>query len=309
VNVITFPVVNHLETNTPLTAAGKAKDNVGVSNVWYQLNSGEWNAAVSGNGYTNWTAPGLDLISGGNLLQSYALDAADNASLTNSVKFKYTVAEAADWVPDSLNGLVVRAQLSNDAPVIVAFDISTFSKTGEVGDTNAQEYNLGNYGYLKTGTNTAQLVLTNTAPPTQTNSDPFLVHLLFTNHYVGTFTNADGEGGTISASVAGGFAPVTVAGRTLVVTKSGGRVTLTLKNNGTFTMTPASSGGAGTYAFARYSPVGALLALSFTDATSAGRVVYVQATFSSATAGSCLATTYDSPTSSPSTEILTFVLR
>jgi len=71
----------------PGTASGKAKDNVGVSNVWVQFNGAGWNAATSSNEYSNWTAAGPALLTGGNLVQAYAVDAAGNVFLTNTVKF------------------------------------------------------------------------------------------------------------------------------------------------------------------------------------------------------------------------------
>lgn len=89
VSVITVPAVNKLVTNEFFTATGKASDNVGVSNVWYQLNGTGWFPVTTTNIFTNWTALGLAPATGANLIQAFAVDAAGNVSLTNSVKFSH----------------------------------------------------------------------------------------------------------------------------------------------------------------------------------------------------------------------------
>ena len=147
VNVITSPTVGQTVTNNPASAQGRAKDNVGVSNVWVQLNGGGWTSAASSNAFTNWSTTNLILFSGANLIQAYAVDGAGNASLTNSVKLNFRAAPAADWAPDSLNGLLVQVRPfdTNEQPESVGFDITTFAQAGENGDTNAGNYFLGAY--------------------------------------------------------------------------------------------------------------------------------------------------------------------
>jgi hypothetical protein len=315
VNVITNPAVGQTVTNTPFTASGKAKDNVGVSNVWVQLNGAGWNPANSFNSYTNWTATNLVLIAGANLIQAYAVDGVDNVSRTNSVKFKYKVTPVSDWAPDSLNGLLVQVQPYGNSNEIAGFDISTFAQTGLTGDTNTEDYGVGTYGYVKTGTNTAQLTLTNTAAPEQTNNSPGTIGLVFTNHYSGIFTNDSGDNGTLSAAVSGSFVPATLGGRMLVATKagSGNVTTLVLGAKGKFTKTPANGGGAGastgTYVFTRYSPVAGMLVLTFTDAADAGQTVYVQVTFKSAAGGTYFTSSFDNTGTLTETQVGTFVLK
>ena len=90
------------------------------------------------------------------------MDAAGNASLTNSIKFVYAVVPSADWAPESLNGLTARVTSGTDSLANVSFDISTFSQTGA--GTNLDDYGLGAYVYSRTGTNTGLLTLTNTVP-------------------------------------------------------------------------------------------------------------------------------------------------
>jgi Divergent InlB B-repeat domain/Bacterial Ig domain len=89
VNIITLPAVNKTITNASFTATGKASDNVGITNVWYQLNGTSWYLVTTTNLFTNWTAPGLIPVTGSNMFQAFAMDAAGNVSLTNSVKFSH----------------------------------------------------------------------------------------------------------------------------------------------------------------------------------------------------------------------------
>jgi hypothetical protein len=88
---ITAPVARERWSNSTFTVTGKAKDNVGVAAVWYQLNSGAWTANVSSpNAFTNWSAS-VTLNPGANTIKAYAVDAAENRSITNSVSFTYVL--------------------------------------------------------------------------------------------------------------------------------------------------------------------------------------------------------------------------
>ena len=80
-------------SNAVFTATGTAKDNVAVANVFYQLNNNGWAAATTGNNFTNWTAPNLVLSPGTNTFMAYAVDASNNLSVTNTVKFSYVLAD------------------------------------------------------------------------------------------------------------------------------------------------------------------------------------------------------------------------
>lgn len=88
---VTSPKAGAKITSTPITAAGTAKDNVGVAAVWYQMNGGGWHEAATTNNFSNWTATNLTVISGANVFMAYAQDAAGNKSATNSVKFTGTL--------------------------------------------------------------------------------------------------------------------------------------------------------------------------------------------------------------------------
>ncbi len=77
-------------SNASFTVRGKAGDNVAVSNVFYSLNNTGWSNAVTGNGWTNWTAA-VTLMPGTNIVAAYAADTAGNKSTTNTLNFFYVV--------------------------------------------------------------------------------------------------------------------------------------------------------------------------------------------------------------------------
>jgi hypothetical protein len=187
----------------------------------------------------------------------------------------------ADWAPDSLNGLVGQMQTSNDSPITVAFDPVGFTQTGE--GTNAEDFGVGNYVYTRLATNHAALTLTNYGPPPRTNS--MTVSLHFTNHYSATFTNKDHELSRLALSIGTNFMPATVVKHTITTVDSVTTNTTTIKllADGTnFTQTVTGGGiGSGTYTFDRFSPIGGLLSLSYTN----GNFIQVQTTFTSAKGG------------------------
>ena len=292
VNVITVPKVNQKWSNAVFTANGKATDNVGVSNVWYQLDGTGWSLASLAVNRTDWSTVNLALLSGSNQIQAFAVDAVGNASLTNKVNFTYTVLPVADWAPDSLNGLLAQVTMADsNATENIGFDITTFAQTGV--DTNSENFGVGNYLYNKTGTNTAQLGLTFTAPANVTNNET-QVSVVFTNHYSGYFTNdGGGETGGISFVIATNFLPASLAGKTLVAIdgSSGQTNTIKLVNGVGFTKSPG--GSSGTYTLMRFSPVSGLLAFTFTNTADLGRTASVQTTFTNKTSGRYFLTSFD----------------
>ena len=86
---IVSPTANQRWSNSIFTATGTAKDNVQVSNVFYQLNGSGWTPATPGNtNWTNWTAT-LTPLKSTNLFQAYSVDTSGNKSPTNKVSFLY----------------------------------------------------------------------------------------------------------------------------------------------------------------------------------------------------------------------------
>jgi uncharacterized repeat protein (TIGR03803 family) len=291
VNVILSPTKSQVLSNASPTATGRAMDNAGVAAVWCRVNSGDWFEANLADG-TNWQTGSLatQLLAGPNSISSYAVDAAGNISLTNTIVFTYVIQPVADWAPNSLNGLLAMVTPTSGAQELVGFDLLTFSQTSAANNGDSDDYGGGPYTYLKTDTNLAQLSLSITLPSALSNSiGP--INLVFTNHYAGYFTNDDGDSGAVNVQVATPFIPATVIGKTLTgVSDHNGKTTkIKLATATTFTKTPANGSNSGTssgnYTFARLSPVSGLFTLSFTSAADVGQTVYLQTTFTSLTGG------------------------
>jgi carbon monoxide dehydrogenase subunit G len=91
-NTITAPRSGQRWSNAVFTVTGTVKDNGPVAEVWYQINGGVWTNAASANGWSNWTAT-VNLTPGTNAVKAYAVDAAGNRSITNSVNFVYVLTD------------------------------------------------------------------------------------------------------------------------------------------------------------------------------------------------------------------------
>ena len=85
---VTSPSNGQVLATSPLALRGVAADNVAVAQVWYAVNASAWQLAA---GTTNWTAS-IPLVPGTNVIQTYALDTASNASPTNTLRVMYAVA-------------------------------------------------------------------------------------------------------------------------------------------------------------------------------------------------------------------------
>jgi len=78
-NLVAFQQV----TNSVYVVKGKATDNVGVSNVWYRINTSPWMSVPT---LSAWSAA-IGLKNGANLFVAYAEDTARNYSPTTSISF------------------------------------------------------------------------------------------------------------------------------------------------------------------------------------------------------------------------------
>ena len=87
---ITAPVARQRWSNELFTVTGTARDNLQVSNVWFQVNSNGWQLATTGNKWTNWTAA-ASLSPGTNIVNAYALDTCGNLSTVGNVSFDFVV--------------------------------------------------------------------------------------------------------------------------------------------------------------------------------------------------------------------------
>ena len=216
-------------SDAALTVTGKASDNVGVTQVFYQLNGTGWNPAATTNGWTNWTAQ-VTLSPGANLVQAFAEDAAGNRSKTNSVSFVYEASAPADLAPASLSGLSAEVTSADKATrFTISFGASTFSQTMLPG-ANEDDNAVGNYTYKKQSANTALLTVTSTAPPDDTGTT--VVGLTFTNSNEAVYSTTN-HGGTVkpapsSFSQAPNLAPTSLAGDTVHLVDSSGEHSTTV---------------------------------------------------------------------------------
>jgi len=114
---ITAPTNLQKLTNALANVKGTASDNWGVNNVWYQLNGGAWNPAITTNTWTNWSVT-LPLVLGTNTVKAYAMDLGGNMSTTNGVSMisSNTFVLQLDFTlarPMATNGLNVSLQVSH----------------------------------------------------------------------------------------------------------------------------------------------------------------------------------------------------
>ena len=87
---ITSPTSGQRWSNAVFTVTGTATDNVAVASVFCSPNSAGWSNAVTGNGWTNWTAA-VTLMPGTNTIAAYAMDTSGNLSTTNRVSLDFVV--------------------------------------------------------------------------------------------------------------------------------------------------------------------------------------------------------------------------
>ncbi|HXP61227.1 MAG TPA: Ig-like domain-containing protein [Dongiaceae bacterium] len=289
--VIRSPTVHQSVSAAALTVTGKASDNVGVTQVFYQLNGTGWNLATPNPGWSNWTAE-VTLSQGPNVVQAYALDAAGNPSKTNSVSFTYGASASGDLAPSSLSGLL--AAVDGATGFTLGFGASTFSQSMLPGADESKS-GVGTYTYTKLSATTALLTVNTISPPAAASTS--VVHLTFTNpneaDYSTTHHNGTPQTGTVLFSQAPDLAPTTLAGDTvdLVDSTSGDRDT-TVFASSSLTNTNQTTGevSTGPYTFKQYSPVGGLITVHFASISGYKDVVaYYITTFSASGAGTWIA--------------------
>jgi hypothetical protein len=120
--VITYPANNaKIMTNGLVIIRGTAADNGVLSEVKYQLRTGDWTNAVSTNVFKAWTAPYVP-AAGLNTSKVYSVDAQGNVSATSTVVFTYipgavltvqTNTSARGTIAPSLNGKVLQIGSTN----------------------------------------------------------------------------------------------------------------------------------------------------------------------------------------------------
>jgi hypothetical protein len=287
--VVTYPAVGAKLTSAGITVKGGASDNVGVTNVWCWFNGTNQLTVQTANHWASWTASAT-LAPGTNTIQAYAMDAAGNRSLTNTVKFTYAVVQPPDWAPSSISGMSAVLTSPGFASSTVVFGATNYSSSGKNNEVGA-------YTYTKVDATTAHLTRIPTAPPSRAGDGATNVVLTFTAtdraEYVSTKPDGTTDTGALSFSAAASTAPDSLAGRTAIEAYPGGSSTLVF-SNGTFTVTSQSGNvRSGSYAYTLYSPVGGMIVATYTTGDLAGSVAYVVVTFSSANAADFYHETYN----------------
>ncbi len=79
---LTSPTGNETTTNSTLNLAGKAKDNVAVTGVYYSVSGSAWVLAETHNVWSNWSAT-VPFATGSNVIQIYAHD---STGLNSAIK-------------------------------------------------------------------------------------------------------------------------------------------------------------------------------------------------------------------------------
>jgi hypothetical protein len=105
---ITNPISGQITSDGVVTVRGTATDNLGLSNVWVQINGGSWTRAT---GTSSWSAD-VTPQNGTNTVRAFSEDFAGNVSQTNSVDFRYgarltVLLHGGGTVTPNLNGAVL----------------------------------------------------------------------------------------------------------------------------------------------------------------------------------------------------------
>ena len=258
---------------------------MGVAGVWeFKSTIAGWVEAETINSFTNWSATNLTVLTGNNLLQAFAVDAAGNVSETNEVKF------VGDVAPTSLAGYEATLKPSvGKQELLMSWGDGIWAQSGTDNDTNANDYTAGSYTYIQTGSETALL----------TNLDIGMMSALGTTNITTmnlTFTSAttasyawtnenDFGSGTMKFSQADNLVPASLDGHTLRIYKGKTLIsTMVFANDGTFNSTNNSGSHYGTYVFTQYSPTMGVLQSNYNDPYNAGGEQFLELIFTSATA-------------------------
>ena len=295
---ITEPTAKLRVSNTVVTASGKASDNVAVTEVDVRINQGDWLPAT---GTSNWVAAGLTVSSGTNTLEAIALDAAGNISATNTVKFIGVL--PPNWAPDSLSGSTVQITPFSSSPATLSLGTTNFSF---VNTNDLANSGVGAYLYTVNSTNSAELNFAFEAPPSVTNAQD--VQFTWTNVDTGTFTNiTTADSGTFTVTPSTNSLPTTWSGHKLTTTANGGgSATNSFTSATAITIGSTGSSATGNYEVVNLSPDSAFLGITYTDVADAGKVAYVQLTFTSKTEGAYVENIFDGVNPVPVTTSGTF---
>ena len=103
---ITNLPVSGIVSNSYFTIQGKASDNVGLANVYYNLNDNGWIPATPAGDFSHWSA-GLSLRPGVNYIAISAQDVSGNSSLTTTSRLTYVVSGPLSVQINGNGGIIV----------------------------------------------------------------------------------------------------------------------------------------------------------------------------------------------------------
>ena len=261
---IIAPTAKQKVATASMVIYGEASDNVGVSNVCYNLNNAGWARAslYTEDGFLVWYSYVTLKPDASNTLSVYAVDTGGKVSATNTVKFNCAAAGLAPLSIASQYSLVDVGTNASDT-FCISFDSAAYLKWQGVTNNGGE---VGTYTYTPTGPDTAELVWQSLLPTRNTNSP--VLELTFTNAYNATFTNlTDHRNGIFYFEAAEQIAPSNLDGYVAVMTSYAGAGNSTNSfASATFTRENNQGGDSGSYTFTPFTQVGALLVETSTNA-------------------------------------------
>jgi hypothetical protein len=179
--------------------------------------------------------------------------------------------------------------------------------TDQTGTTNDNQNGVSDYSYVKTGADTGVLVNWNVAPFLSSSAGN-VINLTFSSPTSAMFRNTNYNNGVLQvqtgsvsiAATSNNLAPASIAGMTATPSTGG---TATFGAGGVFGFVKGAEQDTGTYTYAQYSPVGAMVVITHSDSSTS----YVQWTFGSP--NYYFETDFDSSTNFNGTSDGTFTLK
>ena len=235
------------------TMNGRAADNAGINDVFYRLNDGGWQEAVTANDWLDWTA-NLALLPGTNTFTAYCVDTSTNYSSMVSTKIIYSTAPSSlvNFVGEGISDSSHQFSLSLSAKSFCQFSADDNGLTG-----------VGAYTYTKISPSTGRLRITYTAPPiaAHVGTQDFILNFDETNS--ARFTNyATFDFGRLQFTTSAPMTVNSLVNRTVVYVNNLGIGQATYFNAGRFfasnLFTGVSNSGK-TLSYSKFSPIATLI--------------------------------------------------